>query len=568
MHNRYTLLLISLCVAFGHITNPLVGLRSELEGVVREEIDASIFMSASPSVLKASGERVTVALRGVPAPSTGDIIALYSPANADPRTTSPIKYISGDQFGSGYLSSGSADVKFTVINLRSNFRFAFMRGFKDMQDNWDKFNSTVILAYSNVADFSNKLEPLQGHLALTGKPGQMKVMWGAGNKPSQQVLRVGSVPGVYNVIMPAKASTYKSSDLCGAPATTFGWRDPGLLYSATVSGLRGGKKYYYSYGSVAGGFSKVSSFVAPSIPSANSVLNLVAFGDMGKGEDDNSIEHWPYQAQAPETVKKIMAVTNDIDLVLHVGDISYAVGYSAQWDEFLEQIKPVASRVPWMTLPGNHERDFPNSGVPQNGTDSGGECGVPYYKRFPMPTPTPDQPWYSFESGPVHFVTMSTEHDFTVGSLQNRWIEKDLQSVNRSRTPWVVFSGHRPMYIDSTNDSPLWGDQTVAIALRQHVEPLLQKYKVDIAFWGHHHTYQRTCPVYQTKCAQGNTVHVVIGMAGFGLTHNLEKHWPSYMVYVDDTENGFTKIRVDAKSFKMEYFGNKSGLKDSFTLTK
>lgn len=63
----------------------------------------------------------------------------------------------------------------------------------------------------------------------------------------------------------------------------------------------------------------------------------------------------------------------------------------------MDQIAPIAQRVPYMTLPGNHERDFPDSGFQKfliiliclgsffNGTDSGGECGIPYEKRFPMP---------------------------------------------------------------------------------------------------------------------------------------------------------------------------------------
>jgi hypothetical protein len=46
---------------------------------------------------------------------------------------------------------------------------------------------------------------------------------------------------------------------------------------------------------------------------------------------------------------------------------------------------------------------------------------------------------------------MSTEHEFHRHSAQNDWIESDLLSVNRSITPWIIFSGHRPMYIDSTN---------------------------------------------------------------------------------------------------------------------
>lgn len=51
--------------------------------------------------------------------------------------------------------------------------------------------------------------------------------------------------------------------------------------------------------------------------------------------------------------------------------------------------------------------------------------------------------------------------------------------------------------------------------------PFTQKYKVDLALWGHHHSYQRTCPVYALKCTPGAPVHVVIGMAGQGLSHNL-----------------------------------------------
>ena len=41
---------------------------------------------------------------------------------------------------------------------------------------------------------------------------------------------------------------------------------------------------------------------------------------------------------------------------------------------------------------------------------------------------------------------MSTEHNFTQGSRQYKWIEQDLKNVNRSLTPWVAIVGHRAMY--------------------------------------------------------------------------------------------------------------------------
>ena len=45
------------------------------------------------------------------------------------------------------------------------------------------------------------------------------------------------------------------------------------------------------------------------------------------------------------------------------GDISYATGYMAVWDFFLNMIAPIAGRVLYLTTVGNHESDYPNSGV-------------------------------------------------------------------------------------------------------------------------------------------------------------------------------------------------------------
>ena len=49
-----------------------------------------------------------------------------------------------------------------------------------------------------------------------------------------------------------------------------------------------------------------------------------------------------------------------------------------------------------------------------------------------------------------------------------------------------------------------------------------QKYNVDVAFWGHHHSYQRSCPVFDGKCTEGATTHIVVGMGGQGLSQNIE----------------------------------------------
>jgi hypothetical protein len=64
---------------------------------------------------------------------------------------------------------------------------------------------------------------------------------------------------------------------------------------------------------------------------------------------------------------------------------------------------------------------------------SGGECGVPYRHRFPLPRSARDPQaaalsnppfWYSFDYGPAHFVVLSSEHRVDLDSPQYQWLEK------------------------------------------------------------------------------------------------------------------------------------------------
>ncbi len=139
-----------------------------------------------------------------------------------------------------------------------------------------------------------------------------------------------------------------------------------------------------------------------------------------------------------------------IDVVYHGGDISYATGYLSVWDFFANMMSPVTSGVLYLTTVGNHETDWPNSPSYWNVTDSGGECGYITTTMYTQPAPSvTNKPWWSYDVGLIHFVGMSTEHNFTTGSEQWHWLRNDLANVDRSVTPWVVFGGHRAMYLNS-----------------------------------------------------------------------------------------------------------------------
>jgi hypothetical protein len=111
--------------------------------------------------------------------------------------------------------------------------------------------------------------------------------------------------------------------------------------------------------------------------------------------------------------------------------------------------------------------------------------------------------WYSWDHGMVHYVQFNTETDFPNApdlpggsgaedagpfaptGAQLAWLKKDLASVDRKRTPWVIAGGHRPWYISTTGCT----DCQAAF------EPLLIEYGVDLVLSGHTHFYDRQAAV-------------------------------------------------------------------------
>lgn len=71
--------------------------------------------------------------------------------------------------------------------------------------------------------------------------------------------------------------------------------------------------------------------------------------------------------------------------IANFGDTSYCTGYLGCWLSYLEQWQYATMTVPYLPGPGNHEWDAPGTATVWNGTDSGGECGVPASVLFPAP---------------------------------------------------------------------------------------------------------------------------------------------------------------------------------------
>lgn len=174
--------------------------------------------------------------------------------------------------------------------------------------------------------------------------------------------------------------------------------------------------------------------------------------------------------------------------------------------------------------------------------------------------------WYSFDYGLAHFVSFDGETDYAYspeypfvadvtgdetlpteeetyitdsgpfgkidGSYkdnkayeQYQWMAKDLASVNRTKTPWIIAMSHRPMYSSQT--------ATYQKDMRNAFEDLMLENGVDAYFSGHIHWYERLFPIGNSTIDKSSIVnnntyltnpgvsmtHLINGMAG-----NIESH--------------------------------------------
>ncbi|XP_031371503.1 probable inactive purple acid phosphatase 27 [Punica granatum] len=549
----------------------------------------SASISASPALLGLKGEDtqwVTVELQHHN-PSSDDWVGVFSPAKFNGSTcppenkrdeapyicSAPIKYKYANHSTSNYNNTGKASLEFQLINQRADFSFALFSG---------GLSNPKLVALSNSITYANPKAPLYPRLAQGKAWDEMTVTWTSGYDINEAVPLVQwGLKGDAQKKSSAGTLTFNRNSMCGSPARDFGWRDPGFIHTSFLKDLWPNAIYTYRMGHLlANGtyiWSKSYSFKSSPYPGQNSLQRIIIFGDMGKAERDGSNEYNNYQPGSLNTTDQLIKDLNNIDIVFHIGDISYANGYISQWDQFTAQVEPIASKVPYMLGSGNHERDWPGTGSFYENMDSGGECGVLAETMFYVPAENRAKFWYSTDYGMFHFCIADTEHDWREGSEQYRFIENCLASADRQKQPWLVFAAHRVLGYSSNRWYGLEGSFEEPMG-RESMQRLWQKYRVDIAFYGHVHNYERTCPIYQNQCVNqeknhysgtvNGTIHVVAGGGGSQLSE-FSSLTPSWSLY-RDYDYGFVKLTAfNHSSLLFEYKKSSNGkVYDSFTISR
>ncbi|XP_062029623.1 nucleotide pyrophosphatase/phosphodiesterase-like [Rosa rugosa] len=557
-----------------------------LKAVSQLHENASV--SAYPVLLGTKGEDfgwVTVTVSS-PSPAQDDWVAVFSPADFNASTcpynedyyepyicTSPIKYKFANYSRADYADTGNTTLKFRLINQRADFSFALFSG---------GLSNPKLVAVSNNVTFAYPKAPLYPRLALGKLWDEMTVTWTSGYNIDEAVPLVEwGLKGEPQTRSPAGTLTFSRRDMCAAPARTVGWRDPGFIHTSFLKDLWPNSVYSYKLGHrLSNGsyiWSKAYSFKSSPYPGQESLQRVIIFGDMGKAERDGSNEYADYQPGSLNTTDQLIKDLDNIDIVFHIGDMPYANGYISQWDQFTAQVEPISSVVPYMVASGNHERDTTGTGSFYDTNDAGGECGVPAETMYYVPAENRAKFWYATDYGMFHFCIADTEHDWREGSEQYKFIEKCLASANRHKQPWLIFSAHRVLGYSSNSRYGQEGSFDEPTG-RDDMQKLWQRYKVDIAFYGHVHNYERICPIYQNQCVTSEisnysgtvngTIHVVVGGGGSHLSDFSSLHtvWSIYQ----DRDYGYTKLTAyNHSSLLFEYMKSSDGkVYDSFTISR
>jgi len=168
------------------------------------------------------------------------------------------------------------------------------------------------------------------------------------------------------------------------------------------------------------------------------------------------------------------------------------------------------------------------------------DAGVKFYaslgnhdspnQRFYKPFNMGEKRYYSFKKGNVEFFALDSSY---MDPAQIDWLKKSLDGSNAE---WKICYFHHPLYSDGKRHGP---DED----LRQQIEPILEKYGVQVVLAGHEHFYERLVP-------QNGISHFIMGNSGQLRPGNIR---PSAMVAKGfDTDLCFLVAEIAGDQFHFQ----------------
>ncbi|QDT63495.1 purple acid phosphatase family protein [Calycomorphotria hydatis] len=177
--------------------------------------------------------------------------------------------------------------------------------------------------------------------------------------------------------------------------------------------------------------------------------------------------------------------------LLHAGDLIDHANADKEWGEWFYAGGWVFGQIPSIAIPGNHEYGFDEFSPTDAEHPPKRQLSRRWQQRFEFPENGPDylkESCYYIDVQGVRIIGLNSNED---PEPQAKWLKKVLKDNPQQ---WTIVTHHHPIHSTSRGrDNP---------QLREHWQPLYDKYHVDLVLQGHDHTYGRTSQV-----AVGHTHH-------------------------------------------------------------
>jgi predicted phosphodiesterase len=255
------------------------------------------------------------------------------------------------------------------------------------------------------------------------------------------------------------------------------------------------------------------------LPGKQGSLKFAIIGDTGTGDSNQN------------RVAKVLAGVRQrfpYEFVIMVGDNIYGADNPRDYQKKFEiPYKPILDAgIKFYAALGNH--DSPNQRL---------------YKPFNMN----GQRFYTFKpKDGVRFFALDSNY---MDPEQLKWLEQELKA---SGSDWKIAFFHHPLY----GSAEKHGSDT---ALRDQVEPLFQKYSVDLVFTGHDHVYERLKP-------QKGIQYFVVGNSAKLRKGNLEDLGLTAKGF--DTGYGFMIAELDGNQMAFQAISDQAKTIDAGTVLR
>ena len=136
-----------------------------IQSILPEDAQAKLNLWPNPI---GNGELVTVLWQGIKSPTAKDFIAHYCPFDDKPNHYLDFFYVTENL----NWEQGYGHHRVQVYNMRSDCIFKYYRS--------TAFNSQLVVSSEKLTFVGGSAAPLQGHIAMTEQPTEMRVLWNSG----------------------------------------------------------------------------------------------------------------------------------------------------------------------------------------------------------------------------------------------------------------------------------------------------------------------------------------------------------------------------------------------------